>query len=115
MDVGTIPSAASTATLGLGGPPHGAAVSSNAESAGGAHTTEADATRRLVGDTSPDRVPDFKRYAVSFRIEEESKRIVVQIIDVETKQVVRSVPPEDVIQALKRASAVSGALIDAEI
>jgi flagellar protein FlaG len=57
---------------------------------------------------------NFRPYALSFRYEKELKRVVVKVFDPETGELVREVPPESVIEALKQLRATAGRLVDAE-
>jgi flagellar protein FlaG len=51
---------------------------------------------------------------LSFRYEKELNRVVVKVIDPETGELVREVPPEAVIKALKQLRETAGHLVDAE-
>jgi len=115
MNVSTIP-AATLAAPELAAPARGASpATATRDTSGGADGTRAHAARLLFAAGTSGPLPEYDRYALSFRVEKESNRIVVQVIDVETKQVLRSVPPEDVVDALKHASAVHGTLIDQQV
>lgn len=59
--------------------------------------------------------PAFKPYALSFRFEKDINRVVVKVIDPETGELLREVPPEEVIAALKRLRKTPGALVDEEV
>jgi uncharacterized FlaG/YvyC family protein len=67
--------------------------------------------RLILGGGDRATIPEFKRYTLSIRMVENTNRIVVQVIDPETKQIVRTVPPEDLVRALRDDTA-PGALID---
>jgi uncharacterized FlaG/YvyC family protein len=56
----------------------------------------------------------FRPYSLSFRYEKELNRVVVKVIDPETGELVREVPPESVIEALKQLRATAGRLVDEE-
>ncbi len=109
MTVSTIP-AATFAASALG-PPFGATASDEARTA---NPDARDTPSAIGGASGGPTLPEFKHYALSFRVEKETNRIVVQVIDSETKQVVRSVPPEDVVRALRHAGGAPGALVDAQ-
>ena len=49
---------------------------------------------------------------VAFRIDEETGRTVIQVIDTETKEVVRQIPPEMMLRLMFRMTQVLGALMD---
>ena len=57
---------------------------------------------------------NFKPYALSFRFEKELNRVVVKVIDPVTGEVVREIPPESVIEALKQLRRAPGSLVDQE-
>lgn len=56
----------------------------------------------------------FKPYSLSFRFDEELNRVVVKVIDPETGEMVREIPPEAVLEALKQLKSAPGSLVDAE-
>ncbi len=58
---------------------------------------------------------NFKPYSLSFRFEKELNRVVVKVIDPETGELLREVPPEAVIAALKQLRKAPGALVDEEV
>lgn len=57
----------------------------------------------------------FKPYSLSFRFEKELNRVVVKVIDPETGELLREVPPEAVIETLKQLRKAPGALVDEEV
>ncbi len=59
-------------------------------------------------------VQSFRPYSLSFRFEKELNRVVVKVIDPETGEVVREVPPESVIETMKQLRATAGRLVDEE-
>jgi len=60
------------------------------------------------------RLPEFSNYELSFRLDEEGGRVVVQVIDAKTGEVVRTLPPEDLGAKLKRLPDGRGVLLDRE-
>lgn len=67
----------------------------------------------------PEPVPvpvpaEFKPYSLSFRFEKELNRVVVKVIDPLTGELVREIPPESVIAALKQLRRAPGSLVDQE-
>jgi flagellar protein FlaG len=65
----------------------------------------------------PSKTPlesSFKPYSLSFRFDEELNRVVVKVIDPATGEVLREIPPESVIEALKQLRQAPGGLVDAE-
>jgi len=68
----------------------------------------AEAARALQGAA----VPGFPLQELSIRREDEIGKVVVQVIDSETKEVVRQIPPEEWVQVLKRLQSAKGVLVD---
>ena len=63
----------------------------------------------------PAPVPaEFKPYSLSFHFDKELNRVVVKVIDPVTGEVVREIPPESVIAALKQLRRAPGSLVDQE-
>jgi hypothetical protein len=58
---------------------------------------------------------NFTPYSLSFRFEEELNRVVVKVIDPVTGELVREIPPESVIEALKQLRRAPGSLVDEEV
>ena len=58
---------------------------------------------------------NLKPYTLSFRFEKELNRVVVKVIDPETGELLREIPPEAVIEALKQLRKAPGALVDEEV
>lgn len=60
------------------------------------------------------QLPEFRRYELAFRRDQELNRVVVQVIDAETHAVVRSIPPEELARALRQLQAPRGVLLERE-
>ena len=58
---------------------------------------------------------NFKPYSLSFRFEKELNRVVVKVIDPQTGELLREIPPESVIEALKQLRKAPGTLVDEEV
>ncbi|MCC6850409.1 MAG: flagellar protein FlaG [Deltaproteobacteria bacterium] len=58
---------------------------------------------------------NFRPFSLSFRFEKELNRVVVKVIDPETGELLREIPPEAVIDALKQLRKAPGALVDEEV
>lgn len=56
----------------------------------------------------------FKQYSLSFRFEKELNRVVVKVLDAETGEIVREIPPESLIRVLKQLRQLPGGLVDEE-
>ena len=65
-------------------------------------------------DEKPKVEPNFKPYSLSFRFDEELNRVVVKVIDPTTGELLREIPPESVIEALKKLKQAPGSLVDEE-
>jgi FlaG protein len=73
-------------------------------------------SKRASTIETPDPPPsNFKPYALSFRFEKELNRVVVKVIDPATGELLREIPPEAVIEALKQLRRAPGALVDEEV
>ena len=66
-------------------------------------------------DTKPKPAASFKPYSLSFRFEKELNRVVVKVIDPETGEAIREIPPESLIEALKQLKKAPGTLVDEEV
>jgi hypothetical protein len=59
-------------------------------------------------------LPEFRHYELSFKLNEEKGRVVVQVIDSKTGTVVRTVPPDELLNALRADPDPRGVLLDRE-
>ena len=60
------------------------------------------------------QLPDFTGHDLSFRHDEELNRVIVQVVDAKTREVVRTIPPEEIVNILKNIRRAQGALLDEE-
>ena len=58
---------------------------------------------------------NFRPFSLSFRFEKELNRVVVKVIDPQTGELLREIPPESVIEALKQLRKAPGTLVDEEV
>ncbi len=67
-------------------------------------------------DEAPKSSPSslFKPFSLSFRFDEELNRVVVKVIDPETGESLREIPPEAVLETLRRLRSAPGSLVDEE-
>lgn len=65
-------------------------------------------------EEKPKPEPNFKPYSLSFRFDEDLNRVVVKVIDPATGELLREIPPEGVIEALKKLRQAPGSLVDEE-
>ena len=65
-------------------------------------------------DDLNDFIQDVRR-ELSFSVDNESGRTVIKVIDSESQQVVRQIPPEEVVAMTERLQSRSGLLMQAEV
>lgn len=63
----------------------------------------------------PEPAAGYKPYSLSFRFEKELNRVVVKVIDPETGEALREIPPESVIEVLKQLRKAPGSVVDEEV
>jgi flagellar protein FlaG len=89
-------------------PPVGGAVAEG--SAGGAEAVARDSLVEPI-----QRINDTMRpYGLEFEISEDSSRTITRIIDRENDEVIRQIPPEEVLQVAERLGEVQGRLMQTE-
>ena len=60
-------------------------------------------------------LPEFRTYDLSFELDRTNNRVIVHVVDSQTGEVVRSIPPDSVLQMLKQMhDGGRGVLLDAE-
>jgi hypothetical protein len=84
-----------------------------------AHSPDAHGAPAPVAEADPPgpkhvQLPDFPNYELSFRLDKEHGRVVIQVIDSKTGTIVRTVPPEDLVHALRHLPDGRGVLLDRE-
>ncbi len=62
-----------------------------------------------------DPATTYKPYSLSFRFDKELNRVVVKVIDPESGKLLREIPPESVLEALKELKRSLGSLVDEEV
>lgn len=55
-----------------------------------------------------------KNTSLSFSIDEETKSVIVKVVDTESDKVIRQIPPEEILAIRRRIEALLGALFDKE-
>jgi uncharacterized FlaG/YvyC family protein len=90
---------------GTGGSSHPARQHPDQKETGAAAASEPTAPKSV-------QLPEFPNYELSFRLDEEGGRVVVQVIDAKTGEVVRTLPPQDLGAKLKRLPDGRGVLLD---
>jgi flagellar protein FlaG len=69
-------------------------------------------TKSADSPTKTVKLPDFPLHELAFRLDPATHRVVVQVIDSKTKDVVRQYPPDESIQVLKQLRESRGLLLD---
>jgi FlaG protein len=59
-------------------------------------------------------LPDFPLQELSIRMDKDLNRVIVEVRDVSTKEVIRQIPAEGVVEALKQLRGTRGAILDEE-
>lgn len=89
-------------------PPVGGAVAEG--SAGGAEAVARDSLVEPI-----QRINDTMRpYGLEFEMSEDSSRTITRVIDRENDEVIRQIPPEEVLQVAERLGEVQGRLMQTE-
>ena len=57
----------------------------------------------------------FKPYSLSFRYDKDLHRVLVKVIDAKTGELLREIPPESVVEAMKELQKAPGSLVDEEV
>ncbi|TWI64605.1 flagellar protein FlaG [Pseudoduganella lurida] len=97
------------AAQAVGRAPATAAVTAQAVS-GTAGTASMDELKDAVGKLND----SVRNQSLEFSIDEDSKRTIVKVIDLGTKEVVRQIPTEQALQISKSLEKMAGLLIDQE-
>ena len=76
-------------------------------------------TGGLTG-TSPNgeaqtRKPAYNRFKLAFHVDDATKRVVISVIDPETNELIRQVPPEEVLQLAERLESVRGSFFSSTV
>jgi len=78
-----------------------------------ARTQQTQAVARDIANQA--NLPEFRTYNLSFELDKTSNRVVVHVVDSQTGEIVRSIPPDSVLQMLKQMhDGGRGVLLDAE-
>ncbi|MEW6269414.1 MAG: flagellar protein FlaG, partial [Thermodesulfobacteriota bacterium] len=59
-------------------------------------------------------LPEFRLQQLSIRKHPDLDRVIVQVIDSRTGEVIRQIPPEEWVQVLESMHAAKGVLVDRE-
>lgn len=79
----------------------------------GAATTENEKASEAEPEEDPElaRFLDQPNHKLSFRVDAETKEVVVSVIDRETDDVVRQIPPEELLRLAERLKSSRGSLV----
>jgi flagellar protein FlaG len=61
------------------------------------------------------QVMDLFNYSIRFTLDDESKRMVVKVVNSETDEVVRQIPPKEMLQLMNRLDQVVGVILDEKV
>jgi hypothetical protein len=61
------------------------------------------------------RIPPPRHVDVKFQVDTQLDRVIAKIVDSETGEVVREVPPEDLVELARRVTALVGAMFDRRV
>lgn len=79
------------------------------------HPATADRPAPQASEEPADPATTYKPYSLSFRFDKELNRVVVKVIDPESGELLREIPPESVLEALKELKRSLGSLVDEEV
>lgn len=73
--------------------------------------------KEFVEDTVKDMndIVEKVREGLQFRIHEDTERLMIQVIDVKTREVIKELPPEDMLDLSARIQEMVGILIDEKV
>jgi flagellar protein FlaG len=101
--------AADTRTVRLGLPPDGNNVPGETSSAASPATPEEGLAQALK---SIEKQVQALHRELQFSIDDTSGRTVIKVVDAETKQIIRQIPPEEVLDFARRLDDGKGALFE---
>ena len=54
-------------------------------------------------------------FQLSFRVHEETKRVIISVIDQESKEVIRQVPPEELLELAEKLDTIRGSVVQEKV
>ncbi len=86
-----------------------------AEAAAGQKPVSAEGAREVAARLN--RRPEFRKFKAHVTVDEGSDKVIVQILDRDSGEVVQQLPPEGILQLAEklRSAGVSGILLDEQI
>jgi flagellar protein FlaG len=77
---------------------------------------ELDSTRKLIEDSvrNINLELELKRISLNFSIDEDSERIVVQVVESESGKLIRQIPPDEILALRKRLEELTGIIFDTQ-
>ena len=61
------------------------------------------------------QVMDLFNYSIQFSIDDESNRTVIKVVNSETDEVIRQIPPKGILQLMRRLDQMVGVIIDEKV
>lgn len=61
------------------------------------------------------QVMDLFNYSIRFTLDDESKRMVVKVVNSETDEIIRQIPPKEMLQLMHRLDQVVGVILDEKV
>ena len=61
------------------------------------------------------QVMQIFNYNIRFSVDRESKRVIVKVVNPATEEVVRQIPPEEMLQIMKRIDRMLGLILDEKV
>lgn len=92
-------------------PLDGDPVSKGERSSSDASLREEEAQRPPAAPPAVENLFRRAGFQLSFRVDEETKRVVISVIDQESKEVIRQVPPEELLELAEKLDAARGSVV----
>lgn len=70
--------------------------------------------KSATGLKEGDLLPEVPLRELAIHVDRELGEVVIQVVDTETRKVLRQIPPEEALEMLRRFSKLKGSLIDTE-
>jgi flagellar protein FlaG len=61
------------------------------------------------------KVMEILNHSIRFSVDDESDRMIVRIVNAETNEVIRQIPPKEVLQLMHRLDQMAGLMLDEKI
>ena len=80
-----------------------------------AREAEEASEQEAVNNPLRDGLAKNPRFKLSFRVDEATQEVVVSVIDPETKDVIRQIPPEELLRLAERLDSARGSLVSSKV